>query len=375
MEIKDIMDVLDPKLKEYKEQVSAEAVKANEKLSADVAQLNEDLSKKGQTLSEIKSAVDEMRAKAGRIGSVKEAQEDFVSLVSKSISDNFNEIKEVRKGNSVQFKAVGDMTAAANLTGSVVASYSPTPSLRGRRKVHFRAIPGVQVIPSATGVWKYYLNNSTPGEGSFGNQTIGSAKAQIDYDFTETTVTVSTLAGFSRVAKQMLRDLPFLQNFLPSELQEDYLRAEDNSFINQLMAGTASSSLSASVLAEKYIEAIGTVMGRDYDPTAIVTTAGNWTTLMNTKPADYSLPGGGSMTIDGSGAVNIAGVPVVVQNGMSSGKSFVGDFSRVKIIQSNQLAIQFFEQDSDNVTKNLVTVRAEADVALAVLRSDWGLYF
>ena len=375
MEVKDILDVLDPKMKEYKEQVAAEAAKANEKLSAEVAQLNEDLSKKGQTLAEIKEAVDGLRAKAGRIGGVKEAQEDFVSLVTKSIAENFNEIKEVRKGNSVQFKAVGDMTAAANLTGSVVAGYSLTPSLRGRRKVHFRDIPGVQVIPSATGVWKYYLNNSTPGEGSFGNQTIGSAKAQIDYDFTETTVTVSTLAGFSRVAKQMLRDLPFLQNFLPSELQEDYLRSEDNSFINQLMAGTAPSSLSASVLAEKYIEAIGTVMSRDYDPTAIVTTAGNWTTLMNTKPADYSLPGGGSMTIDGSGAVNIAGVPVVVQNGMTSGKSFVGDFSRVKIIQANQLAIQFFEQDSDNVTKNLVTVRAEADVALAVLRSDWGLYF
>jgi HK97 family phage major capsid protein len=375
MEVKEILDVLDPKMKEYKEQVAEVAKKANEKLEADVKNLNEDLSKTGATLAEIKQAVDEMKAKAGRMGAIKEAQEDFTSLVSKSIAENFNEIKEVRKGNSVQFKAVGDMTASANLTGSVVAGYSLTPSLRGRRKVHFRDIPGVQVIPSATGVWKYYLNNSTPGEGSFGNQTIGSAKAQIDYDFTETTVTVSTLAGFSRVAKQMLRDLPFLQNFLPGELQEDYLRAEDNSFINSLMAGTASSSLSASVLAEKYIEAIGTVMGRDYDPTAIVTTAGNWTTLMNTKPADYSLPGGGSMTIDGSGAVNIAGVPVVVQNGMTSGKSFVGDFSRVKIIQANQLSIQFFEQDADNVTKNLITVRAEADVALAVLRSDWGLYF
>lgn len=46
----------------------------------------------------------------------------------------------------------------------------------------------------------------------------------------------------------------------------------------------------------------------------------------------------------------------------------------MKIIQSSGLAVQFFEQDQDNVIKNLVTVRAEADVALAVLRSDWGIY-
>ena len=374
-EVKDILDALEPKLKGYKDEVAAEAKKANEKLEADVKQLNEDMTKSGATLQEIKDAVEEMKAKAGRIaGKDEEAKQEFTALVAKGIKDNFDAIQTVRKGQGVQFKAVGDMTAAANLTGSVVAGYSLTPSLRGRRKVHFRDIPGVQVIPSATGVWKYYLNNATPGEGSFGAQTIGSAKAQIDYDFTETTVTVSTIAGYSRVAKQMLRDLPFLQNFLPGELQEDYLRSENNTFINSLMAGTSAYSFSASVLAEKFIEGIGAVMARDYDPTAIVTTAGNWTTLLNTKPADYSIPGAGAMAVDASGNVTVAGVPVVVQNNMTSGKFFIGDFSRVKIIQSSGLAIQFFEQDQDNVIKNLVTVRAEADVALAVLRSDWGIY-
>lgn len=80
------------------------------------------------------------------------------------------------------------------------------------------------------------------------------------------------------------------------------------------------------------------------------------------------------MTVDANGTVNIAGVPVVVHNGMTSGKFYIGDFSRVKIIQATALSVQFFEQDADNVTKNLVTVRAESDVALAVLRTDWGIY-
>lgn len=381
MEIKDFIEALDPKMKEYKDQVTEEAKKASSELEAKVAQINEDLTKKGATLAEIAEKVTEIQAKSNRLSATQDSKQDFVSAVAKGIKENYESLQGVKKGSSVSFKVdgfvtkdAGTMTASANLTGSGVATYSLTPSLRGRRRVHFRNIPGVEVIPSATGIWKYYLNNSTPGEGSFGNQTIGNAKAQIDYDFTETTVTVNTLAGFTRIARQMLRDLPFMQSFLPGELQEDYLRAEDNSFINTLMSYTSAQTISASVLAEKFIECIGHVMGRDYEPTAIVTTAGNWATLMNTKPSDYSLPGGSALTVDATGAVNIAGVPVVVHNGMTSGKFFVGDFSRVKIIQSSGLSVQFFEQDADNVTKNLVTVRAEADVALAVLRTDWGIY-
>jgi HK97 family phage major capsid protein len=230
------------------------------------------------------------------------------------------------------------------------------------------------IIPVSTGSVSFPRGNTPVGEGSFGNQTIGSAKAQIDYDFTETTVTVNTLAGFTRIAKQMLRDLPFMQGFLPNELREDYLRAESNSFINTLMAGTSAYTTTATVYAEKCIEWISAVYARDYTPTAIVTTAANWATFLSTKPADYSLPGGNAVGINANGDVTVAGVPVVIANNMTTGKTFVGDFSRVKIIQANGLSVQFFEQDADNVTKNLVTVRAEADVALAVLRSDWGIY-
>lgn len=356
------------------EQFKSEVKSVDQKLEDKVKEINEDLAKKGATLDEIREAVNQANAAATRLKAEGEANMTFKEQFAKALEENYADISKVTKGKSAKFeiKAVGDMTASANLTGSVVSTYSLTPAIRGRRKVFFRDIPGVQVVPSATGVWKFYLNNSTPGEGSFGNQTIGSAKAQIDYDFTETTVTVNTLAGFSRIAKQMMRDLPFMQGFLPGELQEDYLRAESNSFINSLMAGTSSYSTTATVYAEKCIEWIAAVMARDYDPSAIVTTAANWSTLLTTKPSDYSIPGG--VTISATGDVQIAGVPVVVSNNMTTGKTFVGDFSKVKIIQATPLAIEFFEQDADNVTKNLVTVRAEADVALAVLRSDWGIY-
>ena len=94
--------------------------------------------------------------------------------------------------------------------------------------------------------------------------------------------------------------------------------------------------------------------------------------MLTTKPSDYSVPQAVTVTPDGT--VAVAGVPVYMLNGMTGTKTFVGDWSRLKIVQANGLSVNFFEQDADNVTKNLITVRAEADVALANLRPDAFLY-
>ena len=371
-----VIEVLDGKLSQYKDEMKKQVEAIDTKTQEIVADLNKKAEKTGETVGELLTKVNTVIANQGKLKGETEAAKDFKAVMGEMLAEKHNEIVANYKNFAHKFetKAVGDMTASANLTGSVVASYSLVPSLRGRRRVHVRDIPGVEVVNSGTGVWKYYLNNSTPGEGSFGNQTIGSSKAQIDYDFTETTVTVNTLAGYATVARQMLRDLPFLQSFLPGELVEDYYRSEDNSFINTIMAGTGSYSTTASVYAEKCIEWIGAILARDYNPTAIVTTAANWTTLLNTKPADYSLPGGAAVGVTSMGDITIAGVPVLIQNGMTTGKTFVGDFSRVKVIQATGLSIASTELEGNNFTKNLVTFRVEADVNVAVLRSDWGIY-
>lgn len=382
MENEKVIELLDSKLKGYKDDLQkaheAEAKAFDEK----VKDINEDLGKKGKTLEEIQTVLKDVQAKQGRIVAATEKEvKNFASEFGKAIQEKSAEIARASKANPISFKledvtmdtkAVGTMTAAANLTGSTVAEYSLSPAVRGKRKVHFRDIPGVSVVNTQYGTWKFYRQDSPVGEGSFGVQTIGSAKAQIDFDLTEVTVTIDTFAGFTRIAKQMLRDLPFMQSYLPSELSESYYRDEDNKFINSLMAQCSAYSTTASVYAEKLIEWASVLYGRDYDVTAFVTTAANWATLLSTKPNDYSIPGG--VTITPSGDVAVAGIPVVICNGMTGTKTFAGDFSRLKILQASGLNIQFFEQDSDNVQKNLITVRAEADVALATLRTDAFLY-
>lgn len=358
-------------------ELKAEKEKSDKDWADKVKEINEDKAKTGATLEEIRKEVLEAKAASGRIRGIAEREEKTANLIAEAFKEHFEEIKAVDKGRSAKFeiKAVGNMTALANLTGNVVATYDLQPAVRGRRKVNLRDL--VRVIDSATGVWKFYRENSpAPADGSYTQQTVhGNAKSQVDYSLTEVTIITDYLAAYVRFAKQMAMDLPFLQTFVAAELVEDYKRSESGLFIPTLTAaatGSTTTTAGAGLLAEAYIDWIANLMANDYDPSAIVTTAANWGIVLKTKPSNYSIPGG--VQIDPDGAVRFVGIPMIPQNNMPAGKTLIGDFSKAAIIQSEGLSVQFFEQDQDNVIKNLITARCEARVGFAIMRLDAFVY-
>ena len=376
--VNQIKDLAGKDLKELKEQAEKDAKELREK----VDQLNTDVAAKGATVAQLLEEVEEFKKRKGRftIEGVGNGQ-STVSLLKEAWKANAAQLEiQAKKPKSqleFEMKDAGTMTAANNLTGDVVASYATQPALRGRRKLHIRDL--IDVIPSATGVWKFYRQNTPAGEGSFQTQTThGNTKSQLDYDMTEVTVTVDFLAGFVRIAKQMLADLPFMSSFVSSELVEDYLRAEDNKFFGQIYSGaTGNSTSSSTVSVEKVIDFIANLGENDYEANGAVVTHAVWAKILKTKPADYSLPAGNAVTIDGNGNVTIVGVPILRTNASNIGDNriLIGDWSKAKIIQSEGLSVNVYEQDSDNVQRNLVTIKCEARVNLALLRPDafiWG---
>lgn len=356
---------------------SDELLKLNQKFEDEVKRLNEENTKKGSTVEDILNDVKELKAKSTRII---ESQAKQTKSIHEEIANGFaSEAANVSKGKfrfDIEQKAVGNMTASANLTGNVVISYNLVPAVRGRQAVHMRDL--VQTIPSQTGLWQFYRQNTPVGEGSFDFQTThGAAKNQLDYDLTAVTVTAEFLAGYSRIARQMLQDLPFLQTFVNSELVEDYLRTESFKFFDQMAAGggaTGSSTTSASVTVEKIIDYMTNLMQANYQPNAIVVRPAVWGTVLKTKPADYSIPGG--VTISPNGDVMILGIPMVActTNALPDNKILVGDWSKAAIIQTEGMGVGMFEQDQDNVIKNLVTIRVESRVGFAILRPDAFVY-
>lgn len=363
------------------EEKQAEAKKWFDELNAKVVEINNDIAAKGATVKQLQDELQEFKARRGRVYTPDgQEEESTVKLLKDGFAANFEKIKEQATEpvaeHKFKIKSVGNMTASSNLTGSPIATYSQRPALRSRQKLHIRDL--VNVIPSATGLWKFYRQNKPVGEGSFDFQTTHAAvKNQLDYDITEVTVTVDYLAGFVRIAKQMLQDLPFMQSFVSNELVEDYLRTEDLKFFMQI-AGAATgntSNLTSTVTVEKIIQAIANMGDDDYDPNGIVVTNQVWAKILITKPNDYSIPG--AVTITPMGDVAITGIPVfkVKDTYIGAGKVLIGDWSKAAIIQTEGLNVNMYEQDSDNVQRNLITVKAEARVALAQLRLDAFSYF
>lgn len=365
---------------EYAEKLK-EAKAAADEVSKKLDQINSDLAAKGATVEQMQTELKEFKAAKGRrLMGVDGEEESTISLLKQGFAENFEKIKEQSGEPDAQFKfkikTVGTMTAAANLTGNVQATYATAPALRGRQKLQFRDL--VRVISSSTGLWKFYRQNTPVGEGSVDFQTShGAAKNQIDYDFTEVNVTVDYLAGFVRIAKQMLQDLPFMQTFVSDELVEDYLRVETSKFFGQLVSAATGTVPSGTVTIEKIIDAIANLEENDYSANGIVVTNPVWAKILKTKPNDYSLPGGSAaITIAANGDLSVVGIPVfrTKESNIGVGRFIVGDWTKAAIIQTEGLNVNMYEQDSDNVQRNLITIKAEARVALAILRTDAFIY-
>jgi HK97 family phage major capsid protein len=77
----------------------------------------------------------------------------------------------------------------------------------------------------------------------------------------------------------------------------------------------------------------------------------------------------------GAQAPRIAGVPLIGTTAITAGDFLVGDFAMgTQIFDRQQVNIRFFEQDSDNVQKNLTTVRVEERLTLANYRPSAFVY-
>ena len=91
--------------------------------------------------------------------------------IKAAITENFKDIKDVRKGNAVQVKAVGDMTTSS-LSGDEPRDYNFDVVMFPSQKVNVSDLVGSVNIEGGT----YTYPRETGGEGSISTQTEGSSK-------------------------------------------------------------------------------------------------------------------------------------------------------------------------------------------------------
>lgn len=352
VEVKGLIEALEAKMKAEKD-ASIEALKADLKAIQDHADKLDVKLQEKQT--ETKS-------------------EGYVEVMQKSIKDNFENITKVSKGRNANFevKTVADMTVANNLvSGSSVFTYQPGAAMVPAQMINFADL--VPTVNSATGT--YVIYRETGGEGSISSQTPGVQKTQKDYDLSAVTYNASYIAGFTRYAKQMAQDLPFLTSFLPNALRRDYFKQENSIFLTAMLAAIPGSTTAKTVDVEQVIDDMAALEAIDYAPNGIVMNPADWYNISVTKPNDYSLPG--IVKVD-NGRLTINGVPVFKASWMPKDTYIIGDWSYAKKVVVDGLSVEFFEQDADNVTKNLITARVESrtvlalDMPTAFIKGDFG---
>jgi hypothetical protein len=313
----------------------------------------------------------QLDAKQGKMDGKKTFGEAFAEVITK----NAKEIGAVRKGNGfkveMDLKAVGNMTLGANLTGDSVVSYNNRQALLPSTKVNLRDL--IPTNPSGTLVSVQY--RETAAEGGIGVQTEGSAKSQIDFDFSEVKTVNKYIAGFVRYSKQMNKALPWMQSTLPRLLLREFYSGatgENATFYGTVSAAATGSTTTAETDDVKqiidYIANQRTAKFAASFGLVSHTQLGRLNKLTYTN-GYYSGSGGVLTNVDGSMA--ISGVPIIGTDFVADDKILILDRDYIERVEAESLMIEFFEQDSDNVQKNLITARIECleEINLMLLNS------
>lgn len=378
MEIKEIQEALNPLVEGVKNQIKSEVSAIDSKVSEQVAQLNEDARKKGESLLELKEKVDAINASANKLKSdiTSDAKKDWSNsdrmkaVIMDIVADNYDSIRQEK--HFMATKDAAAMTLGNHLTGTSQISYVQNPIMRSFYNPHLYDV--FRIIPTGTGNVTFPRGKNPVGEGSFGAQVEGNAKAQVDYDVEMVNISVPFIAGFVKVSRQMLQDLPFLQAYLSSSLVEDWNRAVNTRFLNTIATNSTALSTSETKTVAKMVAGIAQhgALGLGM-PNLILTTWAAWSTILLTNASsDYSVPA--SVAIDASGAVRINGIPVVPHSQVSTSRFYLMNSDAFGIAQASGLQVRSTEFDDDDFQKNLVTYRCEARIELLSFQPTAAVY-
>jgi len=386
-DLKKFEAALESKMAEQRAEVASVTEKAQKNFDSKVESINETLLKTNKSLEEARAEVLEAKAAFGKISATAERKVassyaehimDIKNAIGSSIEKGWGDIKGAARSKGSGFaadlnlKAVQVMTEGTNLTGSIYTSYVDNANMRSYVNPHLRSV--FNILPVSTGSVSFPRGNTPVGEGSFGKQTEGSAKTQVDYDVTVVNTALSFIAGYAKVSRQMVDDLPFLQSYLQSSLIEDFQKAEDTYYLNAIASAATAGSTSATVTAEKFIDYIAQLGSLNWNANLILTTFAGWAAVLKTLPSggSYSVPGG--LTIDNNGNVRIMGIPVVPHSLVTASKAYVIDTTKYSIAQQSGLSVRSTEFDQDDFIKNLLTFRCEARCELLQFQPSAAIY-
>jgi HK97 family phage major capsid protein len=349
----------------------------------------------GKILSDTKGALDKILGEAGALSArLVEVEQKLArrggndNVPQKSIgaqftdSDDFKSLKSRGRGVArMAVKAVTNITSTTSGTGGVGSAIRPD------------RLPGIISVPDRPLTIRDLI---APGrtdsnaieyvqESGFQNMAAsvaeGALKPKSDLSFEMKTANVRTIAHWFKASKQVLDDVPQLQSYIDGRARYGLLYVEEQ----QLLAGdgTGQNLLGLIPQAKAFDDdlrgagdtkidtirrAILQVRIAEYRASGIVMNPKDWTDIELTKDTSGSYIWSNPTVNNGQ---NLWGLPVVDTNSMPEGEFMVGAFNIAAQVFDRETAnVEVSTENEDDFVKNMVTIRAEERLGLAVMRPE-----
>lgn len=216
------------------------------------------------------------------------------------------------------------------------------------------------------------------------SETAGALKPQSDIKFDIMTTAVTTIAHWVLATKQILDDIPQLQSYIDGRLRYGLAYVEEGQLLNGGGTGTDLNGIytqasayaapiaptGAGVLTKIDVIRLAILQAilAEYPANGIVLHPADWADIELTKTDD-----GAYLFANPQGGVDprLWRLPVVETPAMAIDKFLTGAFQLgAQIFDREDATVEISTEDSDNFRKNLVTIRAEERLALAVYRPE-----
>jgi HK97 family phage major capsid protein len=358
----EVKNKLEKSIEKFEGQL-AEKNKVDAEVKAEVKQLSEDFAKISNSLTEL--AQKQAEGHKGDEEKTTTVGDEFIK------SEEFKQFTKSNARNGIIRLEVKNTILADNTTtfgfqkpGVIPLAFKPL-TIRD-------ILPSMQV---STNMVNSLREVSFTNDAAFVAQ--GAAKPESDIVFEPYNVAIETVAHWLKVSNQLLADAPAVAAYINLRLRDGIEQKIDSELLlgngttpnlSGLTDGgnfTAYTATSGDNLIDAISRAKYALWANGYTPDAVIVNPADWGAMeiaregAGTGAYLYGTPG--QMANN-----NPFGLRIVLSNNMPAGSFMVGAFGRSTMVYNREGTVVEMGYVNDDFTKNLVTIRAEARLGLAV---------
>lgn len=356
-------------LKERIEADDAEAIAEGEKLQGEI---------------EVKKAeIEKAEKKASLLGLIgkKESEDNFMGEVkqARTLGENFvDHIKSIEIGKRFDisvpsFKAATDIQTSPAGAIDYATTFDRNVVTGVRTPLVVRDLFGSETISGSTLV--YLVEGAIQGAPAVTAE--GNEKPQIHFaDPTPKTVSLKKIACHIKESDEYINDYAFLASAINGRLLYELGLVEQNTLVADLIgtSGIQTDSTSwtgastATDIADLILQGASDVQEQTgFAADAIMMNPATWYGLRVAKDGELRYYGGGFF--GAQNVPNLWGIPVCVTTAVTASQIVVGAFKTCgSVVQNGGVSVEAVNTNEDDFIKNLMTIRAEERLALAVRR-------